>query len=254
MIQHFDLTDDERVSAAYDAYLVQNLMARFVTAQELGREAEQFDELWSRREDISFGDNGGFYVGRESVKRFWVQGRTAKRQADRALHRAVGAGDRPGAGDMERRNLMSPLVEVARDGQSAKAMWYCPGVSARTEPDGHTHLMWHYVRYGVDFLLEDGHWRLWHVFEGSEFAFEMGKSYIPATGMDPLPDATVYEPNPAAAGLPLGREVLPEHDISAQVYSIKYGWSPYPAVPVPYETFAETFTYGPEPFCQEVRT
>ena len=69
--------------------------------------------------------------------------------------------------------------------------------------------------------------------------------------MDPLPDATVYAPDPAVSGLPLGREVLPEHDVARQVYSIKYGWSAYPAVPVPYETFDETFTYGPEPFCQE---
>lgn len=248
MFERFDLTDNERVSAAYEACRIQNLMSRFASAQELGREAEAFQALWSSREDISFGDNQGFYVGRTSVENFWVQGRTAMRQADAQVRRAVGGSDIPGAGDMERHNMMSPLIEVSRDGQTAKGMWYCPGVRTRTEADGHTHLTWHYVRYGVDFILEAEQWRLWHVFEGSEFAFEMGHGYIPGTGMKPVPDATVYAPNPAVAGLPLGRQMLPERDLSVKTYSIEYGWSPYPAVPVPYDTFENTFSYGPEPW------
>ena len=254
MIQHFDLSEDERVSAAWDAYLCQNLMARFVTSQELGLEREMFELLWAHRTDISYGDNAGFMVGRDSVKRLWVDGREAMRRADQVLAAKLhpDTPSPPGAGAMERHNLMSPLVEVARDGKSAKGMWYCPGVRTQTEADGHPHLTWHYVRYGADFISEDGQWRIWHLFEGSEFAFEMGHSYIPATGMNPLPDATAYPQAPETAGLPLGREIFPARDIQVKTYSIAYGWSPYPAVPVPYETFDETFTYGPEPFAGSV--
>ena len=248
MIEHLNLTDDERVLSAWDAYLCQNLMAQFVTAQELGQEELQFERLWSNREDISFGDNQGFYVGRNSVREFWVTGRQKVRAADAALHAAVGGSGTPGAGAMERRNLMSPLIEVARDGQTAKGMWYCPGVGTQTEIDGNVHLRWHYIRYGADFVLEESSWKLWHVFEGSEFAFEMGHSYIPGTGMNPLPDTTVYSQHPETEGMPLGREVLPDRDIQMETYSIRYGWSPFPAVPVPYDTFANTFSYGPEPW------
>jgi hypothetical protein len=249
MIPHFDLTDAERASAAWEAYQCQNLMARFTQYQELGQERAQFDALWANRPDISLGENEGFWVGREAVYRAWVQGREEGRQKDLALLQAADPAvptDAPGS--LERVNLMSPLVEVARDGQTAKGMWYCPGVTTQSEVDGKMHLTWLYTRYGVDFIKEGEDWRLWHVFVGSEFQFELGHAYIPATGMKPLPDATVYAPNPKCQGLPLGRTAKPAYDLPMHLYGIDYGWSPYPMVPVPYETFAETFSYGPEPF------
>jgi hypothetical protein len=249
MIPHFNLTDAERASAAWDAYLCQNLMARFTQAQELGQERAQFDALWANRPDISLGENEGFWVGRDSVYNAWVQSREDTRQADRNLLQAVDQNvTELGAGSLERVNLMSPLIEVARNGETAKGMWYCPGVTTQSEIDGKMHLSWHYIRYGVDFIKEDADWKLWHVFVGSEFQFEMGHAYIPATGMKPLPDATVYVQDPRCQDLPLGRTCKPDYDLSMHLYGIDYGWSPYPMVPVAYETFEETFSYGPEPF------
>lgn len=248
MIPHFDLSPEERAGAAWDAYLCQNLMARFTYAREQGMEAEWFDLLWSGREDISLGENEGFWVGRNSVRHMWTECRDAARQADAEILRTADAALPAGAGSMDRVNLMSPLIEVARDGQTAKGMWYCPGVSTQCEQDAKMHLCWHYIRYAADFVLENDEWKLWHLFEGSEFRFEMGHAYIPATGMKSLPDATVYEPNPATSGLPLGKTKKPPYDLSMRVYSIDYGWSAYPAEPIPYEHFEETFTYGPEPF------
>ena len=87
MIPHFDLTPEERASAAWDAYLCQNLMARFTDAREQGMERDWFHELWSRREDISLGENSGFWIGRESVRRAWAEGRDAVRRADREVLR-----------------------------------------------------------------------------------------------------------------------------------------------------------------------
>jgi len=248
MIPHFDLSPEERAGAAWDAYLCQNLMARFTFAQEQGMEEAWFDSLWSGRDDISLGENNGFWIGRDSVRKAWVDGRNAVRQADLEILRVKDPDLPLGAGSMDRVNLMSPLVEVARDGQTAKAMWYCPGVSTRSEADGKMHLCWHYIRYAADFILEGETWKLWHVFAGSEFRFEMGHSYIPATGMKSLPDATVHVQAPETVHLPLGREKMPPYYLEMQVYSIDYGWSAYPAEPVPYERFAETYTYGPEPF------
>lgn len=251
MILHYALSDEERASAAWDAYLCQNLMARFTTNQELGMEAEAFDTVWASRPDISYGENDGFWVGRESVYDYWVKNRQDMRNADLAILSKVNpalnaTGNIPGA--LERVNLMSPLIEVARDGKTAKGMWYCPGADTQSEIDGKLHLQWHYIRYAVDFIKENDVWKIWHLFAGSEFRFEMGHTYIPATGMKPLPDATAYVQNPTTKGLPLGRELKKEYDLKIHLYSIDYGWSPYPMVPVPYETFDDTFSYGPEPF------
>lgn len=251
MIPHFDLSDEERASAAWDSYLCQNLMARFTYYQELGLEEETFSSLWANREDISLGENEGFWIGRASVYNAWVQGRQKVRLSELQRLCAVtpSLSDTPenlGAGSMNRINLMSPLIEVARDGQTAKGMWYCPGVSTQSEADGQMHLSWHYIRYGVDFIKEGEEWKIWHLFVGSEFQFEMGHAYIPGTGMKPLADATVYLPDPRVTNFPLASNSA--HDLSMHLYDIDYGWSPYPMVPVPYETFEETFSYGPEPF------
>lgn len=256
MIPHYDLTEEERAAAAWEAYLCQNVMARFTYSQELGMDEKTFDALWAEREDISFGENEGFMVGRESVRSFLIDNQRAIRRADQAIvcaaDQALSNGaEALGAGYMKRVNLMSPLIEVARDGKTAKGMWYCPGVDTQSEQDGEMHLTWHYIRYAVDFIKESENWKIWHLFEGSEFQFEMGHAYIPATGMRPLPDATVYELNPAVKDLPLGRTMKADYDLPVHLYSIDYGWSVYPVVPVPYETFENTFSYGPEPFMAE---
>ncbi len=252
MIQHVDLTPEESLRGAWAAYLCQNTLARFTYMRELGMTDQQFSLLWSGREDISYGQNEGFWIGRESVYAACVSGPQKVRSANQAVLQKLNPDSvvADTAGMMQRQTLMSPLVEVAKDGQTAKGMWYCPGVTTTLECDGENHLEWKFVRFAADFILEGETWKLWHLFEGGEFQFEMGHAYIPATGMHGLPDATVYAPNPEIADMVLGKTQMPPYDLDVHVYDIDCGWSPYPVVPVPYNTFEETFTYGPEPFVE----
>ena len=253
MIPHFDLSPEERASAAWDAYLCQNVMSHMTIAWETGMTDADFDALWSERQDLSWGENDGFYIGRDSVRSYLLEDREACAAASQKLICTADPTVPFGpeglrAGSMDRVNLMSPLIEVARDGKTAKGMWYCPGVSTAVEADAKMHLQWHYSRFAADFVLEGDCWKLWHVFMGSEFRFEMGHAYIPATGMKPLPDATVYAQNPATVGMPCAEDYRRPYDLKKKLYSIDYGWSPYPVTPIPYESFETTFSYGPEPF------
>ena len=55
MIPHIDLTPEERASAAWDAYLCQNVMSKFTYLKEIGIEEADFQTLWADRQDISYG-------------------------------------------------------------------------------------------------------------------------------------------------------------------------------------------------------
>jgi len=81
--------------------------------------------------------------------------------------------------------LTTPVIEVAGDGLTAQGVWISPGVE--TVPGGHTapaqledgvwvsaeeqidladqgfRATWAWVRYGVDFVVEDGEWRIWRL-------------------------------------------------------------------------------------------
>ena len=250
MIQHLPRTEAQTVAAAWAASQCQNTMARFTNIREAGMTAGQFQALWADRDDISYGQNGGFWVGRASVYRACVTAPEAARKADGDILRRRNPQAEDGAGTLHRTNLMSPLVEVALDGQTAKGMWYCPGVITALEADGRNHLQWNIQRLAADFVLENGVWKLWHLFEGADFRFEMGNDYVPASGIGPHANARPVPPDPELAGLPTGRDFAPAYDVPCDIYTIARGWSAYPPAPVPYETFAGTFTYGPEPFLE----
>ena len=59
---------------------VKNQMGKFVHYLLLKKEADMVEDLWSKRDDICYGVNDGWYAGREAVKDFfgWFPGRTAK--------------------------------------------------------------------------------------------------------------------------------------------------------------------------------
>jgi hypothetical protein len=47
--------------------------------------------------------------------------------------------------------LTSPVIQVAKDGKTAKAIWFSPGVEGN---------QWAYGKYAIDFVKEDGQWKI----------------------------------------------------------------------------------------------
>ena len=71
--------------------------------------------------------------------------------------------------------LTNPVIEVAEDRQSAKGVWYTPGVILSTE-DGKTgRAVWMWERYGGDFVLEDGKWVILNLQVNTDFGNPMGE-------------------------------------------------------------------------------
>lgn len=182
------LTAEQMAQKAYDMYQIKNVMGRHAYYHSWSLHPDEIANIWSKRDDISWGNSFGFHYGRDVVYDYY-----AKPQENYELENGV----------LFMHTLTTPLIEVADDGQTAQAMWYTPGFGCG--PDGG--LNWMHERYAVDFIKEDGEWKIWHLFVGTDFSFAFGtKMSDPKPGFGgPPPSAGEKEPQEGVLEIPMIR-------------------------------------------------
>ena len=99
------------------------------------------------------------------------------------------------------RGLTTPVIEVAGDGETARAVWLCPGLEGMTPA---------WTKYGCDFKKQDGEWKIWHLHAyGLASGLEAKESFTPGTkaenGAD-KPPTTSWEYSNSAKYIPLEPE------------------------------------------------
>lgn len=122
----------------------------------------------------------------------------------------------------------NPVIEVAQDGKTAKAIWICLGHETVPGEDK-MQALWCYARRAADFIKENGEWKIWHyrVYGGFMTPFE--KSW--AEGFDHRP---VMIPEGCEPDKP---------PTSTWMYKPTVPFSYDPISPEPYETFDEKTAY-----------
>jgi len=65
----------------------------------------------------------------------------------------------PIEGQMMEHHLTTPVIEVAKDGKTAKGVWMSPGHEARWM-DGKLSAVWVWGHYGQDFIKEEDGWKI----------------------------------------------------------------------------------------------
>lgn len=240
------LSSDQKIQRLWDIQQIQDLMSRHEWYYSAGQHQRELDELFAARQpDVSFGTNIGYWVGRDSIKRFyvdWFQKQAAK-DLTSLSRRHPEVRDVPGnllAGTSMMHTLTTPLVVVADDGRTAKGMWYTVGQVTQT-PLGQPSANYMFERYAIDFIREPEGWKIWH--------------FNVFTDVSTSPDSDWTHPKPNAQIVKQPGEVLPWEDPDAPQPDVKgdvyQGWSvaavrgEKPKVPVAYRTFSETFSYGP---------
>ena len=159
--------------------------------------------------------------------------------------------------------VTTPMIEVAGDGQTAKGLWIVNGLeSGLTAPehaakmpswmfepnvtvDGKKVWMHNvYLKYGVDFIKQDGAWKIWHFhcFEVARAPYSMGWIPFAAAAQD---DAFNFDLMYIGEN---GQPVfMPKADEPATVLNNTYRTDTAQKLearpPEPYRTFAETFSY-----------
>jgi hypothetical protein len=204
---------------------VQNTMSKHGFYHQVGQNCEELPDLWVK-EDGPYAKtvkwtntSGGVAEGMALIKQNYCTGHlesqkqalaelSKKNPAIKNIPENIGTG-----GEYVMHTQETPVIEVAGDGKTAKGMWYSIGLAVRATvaADGKTTIgtTWVWQKYAVDFVKEDGKWKMWHFLAIMDQAPLESGSGIPAT----------YVWNPTVA---------PKIN---------------PRFPEPYYTFSETFSY-----------
>jgi hypothetical protein len=135
--------------------------------------------------------------------------------------------------------LTSPLIEVAGDLRTAKGIWTCPGHATDrnpADPSSGLEAAWVWTKYGCDFVIEAGRWKIWHLRVHGIFRARYDKSW--ADG-----DEVRGAPGGASAGPPPGVPRPDRPPTSWWQYRPDAVYPNDPAPPQPYESFDDATAY-----------
>jgi hypothetical protein len=229
----------KRLQRALDYAEIQNVFALHEYYHHVP--SEEIEMIFAKKQpDVSFAQNWGVWVGLESIKKYY------RTESKEELQKQLDAlrkwcPDIPNdikyarACRMGFHMLTTPIIEVAEDGETAKGMWYTPGfMTGFDEKTGKWSAAWMYEKYAVDFIKEDGKWKIWHFSVYMDFSCPYEKSWVEASEEQRLAGT----PPPTA---PIKPDLPPP---GYKTYSTRELWQ-MPRPPEPYRTFSETFSYGP---------
>lgn len=237
-----------RIDVAAEVHQIQNLMSRRAYYHSIGQNEREL-ALWAKKHPIRWAQNQGCWIGMASLKAYYDDTNRAMQKNDlERLSRANPAirnvPENRGIGTTVLHTLTTPIIEIARDGQTAKGVWYTPGAILTTQ-DGKTPTgLWIWERYGVDFIKEDGRWAFLHVQVNTDFMNPMGQP------LQPQMDAAAAMgneggsggPGPGAAGLKIPGPDVPK--VLYEAYAPTRVPALSPALPEPYTTLSQTFEYA----------
>lgn len=191
----------------------------------------------------TLGVNNGYYKGYEAIMEYYtawhelqalrtklVKDANPEEFADKSLEEMYGAGS------LDVNNLTTPIIELADDRKTAKGLWYYWRGDTNYEANGinTNHKMgW----LAIDFVCEDGAWKIWHMLEAEDLDFRAGTTWVETA--EPMPV------DPAYAAI--GEFQFPQPNVPMNVYEKWHDRRKnvdFPGVPKPYDTFADTFSYG----------
>ena len=177
----------EELDRANDAWEIQNVMSWHVMYHCYGEHRAELLNIWVQEPEnqatATFGQNQGFMVGYGSIWDAYVEGHdtswlsSAKRYCQNNGIDITGWTDEQildiygGVGQLLLHVTTTAIIEVAKDGKTAKAFWYSPGMIAETGQNANT--IWE--AYGADFVKEGDTWKLWHLHMFTDF---MGSFYL----------------------------------------------------------------------------
>jgi hypothetical protein len=143
-----DIEDIKRLQCAYGYYLEHWM-------------SDEIIDCFSNSPDVSGTFVEGTYSGPEGIRRYFGQGRVMPPEF---LHLVM---------------QVSPVITVAKDGKTARGRWYGYGtiLSRFTTPLDPTYMM---VIYEMDYIKEDGVWKILKLRLNMHYAYSSGRNPPPA--------------------------------------------------------------------------
>lgn len=236
-------TTEQLTTRWEDQRAIKNLMGKYANCVILNREEEIYASFWSGREDVTLMLNDGAYVGAGAVEGYYAACRdrnalVAKLLQDRFPEKLGGMSQEEirGIGPFKVKPMACPVIEVAGDGMTAKGLWFCQGAYNEVGTGGPV-ARWTWGYFAADFVREEDGWKIWHLCHLNDVDCICGQSW--AGSQTEYPDLPEFAP--------LGEFRYPEYTVKREfrpLYSAQRPVTPCPEIPQPYDTFAETFSYG----------
>jgi hypothetical protein len=247
-----------KAEMAYEALQVQNTYSKHAYYHAIPQlYCQELEDIWVKQggpndKTASWRNAGGIWEGMSKIKDWYCNATTENLKISlEAISRIypeiknVPENLGTGAG-WAIHTQTTPIIEVAGDGKTAKGLWYSPGIMANTViNNGKVEVSggWFWEKYGVDFIKEDGEWKIWHI----------GMYY------DPTPPGWGAEMSMTGEALAdqvsKGGENEAQKKIKELMAPTRPNPDPYkswepksvmklePPFPDPYYTFSETFSY-----------
>lgn len=194
-----------------DAYReIQNEMGRTVASFNFSREKDVLEHFALNMPDVAveFADEGVF-TGKEAVEAI--------------VHELIGKA--PEVGAMTDIQLTTPVIEVADDLKTAKALWWCPGAGAIPQEGEDPKAIWIWGHLTADFIYKDNTWRIWHLHYYRMVKCSYEKGWVEDTSMVNRPNTPMH---------PLSTPGTYHNPYTP--LSVRDG---IPAAPLPYATYTE---------------
>jgi hypothetical protein len=170
-----------------DALEIQNVFSMHEYYHAVGRHSDEVDAIWATKTPglaMEEAVLNGRYVGLEAVRAYYVDWFDKEffgvmRRAMREMYPDVDPGPDTGPpfGVRILHTLTTPVIEVAEDRQTAKAVWISPGYIA-APMGGKLQGLWHWDRYAIDFAREGDGWKIWHLWVGKDFSTPYEHSWV----------------------------------------------------------------------------
>lgn len=247
------VTEDKRprISAAEAAlamWQVQNTMSKHAYYHAAGLNMQEVEALWvdengAHGKSATFASPAWVMNGISIIKgAYGAHNQDSREKALKALSDinpgVKNISENLGAGhEWAMHTNTTPVIEIAGDGKTAKGIWYSPGMGLMTNiENGKVGVRgtFFWEKYGGDFVLEDGQWKIWHLQMAYDFTPSLDDKWL---DFDKVGMAEAGERD---GEMPPGFS-KPEYSYPA--YSPERPSIIYPKFPEPYYTFDDTFSY-----------
>lgn len=161
------LTVRQRVHNAAGSQDVENCKARHAYYHAKAEAAEEWDNIWAPVDEATWGHWFGRMKGWDSI----YNGSVTNYDAAVYLYYLsiykkypqIGGRDPRPLSDVSMHILDTDVIEVAGDGETARATYFTPGLLFNNyTPEGLKRCLFMWEHYGSDFLFHEGEWKYLH--------------------------------------------------------------------------------------------
>lgn len=221
---------------------VQNIVGKVAHCDMLA-DYDLVPQFWSKREDVCLGFNDGYFKGAEAVMGYYAQKLENAKKLTRLVMEKWADHDKVkgkteaemfGAGYVKGTDMHSPVIEVAEDMLSAKALWQFQAADTRVTTKGPLSI-WKIGYMAADLILEDDEWKILNLLYAVDIDHPCAEPWTEPSKYPELEEFSAFAIAEPVPNIP--KEVY-------KAYTVDRPYQRPPMMPLPYTTLAETFSYG----------